>query len=219
MCTGFEIDLLNAVETFKTVAEMLFPNITEENDNGEWEHELEEFDDMISAGIAVIQNLSVSEASEQTKDLLLYAIARDNECNNIIEEILNHSKWFAELCKKVLDTNYVNAKWQFAELLGKCDSDNSINNLIFDFLSCGHEYTERMALKSLANIHPEKAEEYAILFWEREKYECNEYQKIMALYVLHKIKSPSLECYLRKSEALNSPLLTHEINRIKQEKN
>ena len=47
----------------------------------------------------------------------------------------------------------------------------------------------------------------------------NEYQKIMALYVLHKIKSPSLECYLRKSEALNSPLLTHEINRIKQEKN
>ena len=51
MCPGFEIDLLNAVETFKTVAEMLFPNITEENDNGEWEHELEEFDDMISAGI------------------------------------------------------------------------------------------------------------------------------------------------------------------------
>ena len=72
--------------------------------------------------------------------------------------------------------------------------------MIFDFLQVDDEYTQRMALKSLAYIHPDKAEEYAIEFWWRDKYKDDafghEYQKIMVLHVPHMIHSTKLEKYL-----------------------
>lgn len=62
------------------------------------------------------------------------------------------------------------------------------------------EYTERLALKSLAYIYPNKAEAYAIEFWWRDKYKSDEYgdeyQKTMVLNVLHIIHSTELEKYL-----------------------
>ncbi|MFR2168297.1 MAG: hypothetical protein ACLS5W_10975 [Coprococcus sp.] len=63
-----------------------------------------------------------------------------------------------------------------------------------------NEYTQRLALQSLAYIYPDKAEEYAIDFWWRDKYKddayASEYQKIVVLHVLHIIHSAELEKYL-----------------------
>ena len=60
-----------------------------------------------------------------------------------------------------------------------------------------------MALQTMADISPDKAEEYAVLFWNRGKYEEgsyeDEYQKIMVLHVLYRIKSKKLEEYLDKA--------------------
>ena len=47
---------------------------------------------------------------------------------------------------------------------------------------------------------PEQAERYAVDFWERKKYEYDEYQKIMALHVLFQIHSPKLPHYLALAE-------------------
>ena len=218
MNNTYEIDLWQSVENFKIVAKKLYPNVTEENDNGEWEDEIEEFYDMFSASINVIKNLSAYEVTEQTIDCLLYAIARDEECEDIIYEILEYNDWFSELCKRVLQTNYINAKTQFARQLKRFDGDNSTKELIFKFLSCDDEYIERMALESLAYIYPEKAEKYAIEFFERKKYESVVQQKMMAISVLHKINSPKLEYYLKKSEELNHIYLNDEVQRIRQER-
>ena len=217
MNNTYEIELWQAVENFKIVAKKLYPNVTEENDNGEWEYEIDEFYDMTSASIDVIKNLSVCDVNEQTIDCLLYAIARDEECEDLIYEILEYNEWFSELCKQSLQTNYLNAKLQFARQLKRYSGDHSTKELIFKFLSCDVEYIERTALESLANIYPEKAEEYAVNFWERKKYKSDEYQKMMAIYVLHKINSPKLEYYLRKSEELNYTYLNNEVKRIRQE--
>ena len=86
-------------------------------------------------------------------------------------------------------------------------NNDELKELIFDFLSTGDEYTERMALESLAFIEPEQAEKYAILFWDRENYAEgsyeDEYQKIMALHVLYKVNAACLDKYLRLAEESN----------------
>ncbi len=112
---------------------------------------------------------------------------------------MKYPEWYSLLCKKSLTINYINAKWQFAESLKDYNIQDGLHNLIFDFLNSGDEYTERLALKSLAYIYPDKAEKYAIEFWHRDKYKNDyeiEYQKIMALHVLHIINSRELEKYL-----------------------
>ena len=58
----------------------------------------------------------------------------------------------------------------------------------------------------MAEINPEKAEEYAIRFWNRGKYPEgsyeDEYQKIMALHVLYTIGSDKLNEYREKAFVL-----------------
>ena len=63
--------------------------------------------------------------------------------------------------------------------------DLPLNEIIYDFFKTDDEYTDRMALQALAEIYPEQAERYAVDFWERKKYEYDEYQKIMVLHVQH----------------------------------
>ena len=78
--------------------------------------------------------------------------------------------------------------------------DLPLNEIIYDFFKTDDEYTDRMALQALAEIYPEQAERYAVDFWERKKYEYDEYQKIMVLHVLFQIHSPKLPHYLALAE-------------------
>lgn len=56
-----------------------------------------------------------------------------------------------------------------------------------------------MALQSLCGHFPRQAEAYAVKFWNRKVYAEDEYQKIMALYALHRVKSPLLKEYIAKA--------------------
>ncbi|WP_028506352.1 hypothetical protein [Ruminococcus sp. FC2018] len=199
-------DLHKKVQLFKKWAKKTYPNITEDNDNGEWCF-CKEFDDMFSSAMELIQKASASSADDQMIDDLLYAIARDNECEILVQETGKLNDWFSLLCRKSLQSPYTNAKWQFAKELKNHRNNDELKELIFDFLSTGDEYTERMALESLAVIEPAQAEKYAVLFWNREKYAEgsyeDEYQKIMALHVLYRVKSACLDKYLRLAEGSN----------------
>ncbi len=197
--TDFENILHEKVNIFRTFAKENYPDKTEDNDNGEWGIGTE-FYDMFDSACDVIKNLDPHMTNIQTKDDLLYAIARDNEGEVLIEYLKDYPNWFKVLCRKVLCTNYTNAKWQFAKQLPKYQADDNLKDLIFDFLQVEDEYTQRMSLQALAEIYPDKAEEYAVYFWERDKFKdnayCEEYQKIMVLHVLKDINSSKLEHYL-----------------------
>lgn len=151
---------------------------------------------------------------------MLFGIARDNECSRIVEVLLKYPEWYACLCGKVLSTDYINAKWQFAESLKDYNGKDKIKDLIFDFLQVDDEYTQRMALKSLAYIYLDKAEEYAIEFWWRDKYKDDaygeEYQKIMVLHVLHIIHSTELEKYLDLADKSKYYYLKENANEIRK---
>ncbi|MDE5763919.1 MAG: hypothetical protein K2I00_03030 [Ruminococcus sp.] len=209
----FENKLHLKVNAFKIWAKTNYPEITEDNDNGEWCF-CDEFDEMYESALSIIQKSSASNATEQIINDLLYAIARDNECENIVEVLVDYDDWFALLCRYSLKSPYTNAKWQFAVKLKNYKCSNDLKDLIFEFLSTGDEYTERLALQSLAYIYPEQAEKYAVEFWNRNKYEYDEYQKIMVLHVLYQIHSPNLKLYLEMAENLNYKYLKENAQEI-----
>lgn len=199
MIAEYEKDLHTKVNRFKAWTKENFPAFSEENDNGEWCF-CDEFFNMHACSIAIIHNLAASEATEQMIDDLLFVAARDNEGENFVDELEEHSEWFALLCRRCLLTGYVNAKWQFAKRLPNYRGSDNLKDTIYDFLQVEDEYTERMSLRALGEIYPEQAEEYAVQFWERNKYEYDEYQKIMVLHVLYQIHSPKLPHYLALAE-------------------
>ena len=215
MLNEYENKLHIKVNAFKSWAKSYYPQITEENDNGEWCF-CYEFHDMISSALNVIEKCHAASATEQMIDDLLYVIARDNECETIIDELTDHNEWFALLCRRSLETYYTNAKWQFVKNLCNYDGNDNIHELVYDFLTVEDEYTERLALKALADIYPEKAEEYAIDFWNRKKYKNDEYQKIMVLHVLYQIRSHKLNYYLEIAEHSNYEYLKMNAQEIRE---
>lgn len=72
---------------------------------------------MVSYALSIIQKCPAASATEQMIDDLLYVIARDNECESIVKELVVHIDWFSLLCRHSLKTHYANAKWQFAKNL------------------------------------------------------------------------------------------------------
>lgn len=192
-------ELHTKVQMFKIWAETNYPEKTEDNDNGEWCF-CSEFDEMYSAAVDMIQKNPATVATDQIISDLLYAIARDNECESISQVLEHYNDWFSLLCQKCLQSPYTNAKWQLAIKLRNYSGNDDLKDLIFEFLSAGDEYTKRMALQSLAFIYPEQAEKYAIKFWNRNIYKYDEYQKIMVLHVLYQIKSSYLNDYLETAE-------------------
>lgn len=202
------------VQAFKKWAEINYPDITEDNDSGEWCFG-REFDEMHSAAVEMIRSCPVSAASEENISDLLYAVARDSESEIIADVLDDHDGWFALLCGKCLSYPYTNAKWQFAKRL-KDHSGGELKDLIYDFLSAGDEYTERMALDSLAYICPGQAERYALRFWDRNIYEHDEYQKITVLHVLYQTGSGHLEEYLTKAESSDSVYLKKNAEAIRE---
>ena len=109
-------ELHTKVRRFKKWAETNDPEKTEDNDNGEWCF-CSEFDEMYSAAVDIIQNNPASVATDQIISDLLYAIARDNECEILVQEMGKLNDWFSLLCRKSLQSPYTNAKWQFAKEL------------------------------------------------------------------------------------------------------
>ena len=158
---------------------------------------------MSEAAMTIISDMDSKDADEKLTDALLFAVARDNEAEILAEELIKHKEWFELLSVKSVGSKYINAQWQFAKRLSKCDS---CKNLIYEFIESDDEYTSRMALQTMAEIDPEKAEEYAIRFWNRGKYPVgsyeDEYQKIMVLHVLNAVDSDMLAEYLREARLM-----------------
>ncbi len=211
--------LHKSVCKFKRWAKRNYPTKTEDDDNGEWELGSYEFDKMYDNIIEIIKNTSCHSATEQMIDDILYGIARDNEASRIIEVLKDFPEWYSVLCRQCLKTNYTNAKWQFAESLSNYNGNDNLKEMIYRFLEVEDEYTERLALMSLAHIYPEEAEKYAIDFWNRNKFENDEYQKIMVLHVLYKINSPKLKYYLDLAEQSEYKYLKENAMEIREKLN
>lgn len=211
--------LYKEIHKFIRWADKNYPDWGEENDNGEWEFGYgSHFDEMYEAAMSIISDADSKDADEKLIDALLFVVARDNESENLADVLIEHKEWFDLLAVKSVGSKYINAQWQFAKRLGKCDS---CKNLIYEFIESDDEYTSRMALQTMAEIDPKKAEEYAVKFWNRGKYPDgsyeDEYQKIMVLHVLNAVGSDLLAEYLNKAKSMPYKWLRENAEEIMNE--
>ena len=172
---------------------------------GEWEMYYNNWDNIYTSFINVLKN---EEPTKKYVYDMIYIIARDNECEYIIEELTEYKYWFELLCKYSLKTNEYNAKWQFAHYLSEYVEKYNCNEFakesIIKFLEDKNEYVSRRALLVLHKILPEKIENYANIFWYSNiNNELKQYQIMAILEALYNIKSPIIFEYIEKAKKID----------------
>lgn len=94
MFDNYERKLHKCIAKFIKRANKDYPDWSESRDNGEWEIDLNEFDDMCDVIFDIIKTTSCDEASKQMLDDILFGIARDNECSRIVAMLLDYPEWY-----------------------------------------------------------------------------------------------------------------------------
>ena len=149
-------------------------------------------------------------------DEMVYLIARDNEAEGVIQETTSHPQWFECLCHRAAASNESEAKWQFAAYLPECPCSQEVKDMILDFAKDPNEYVSRRALLAMPALRPDCVEQFAPLFWERNRYslELQEYQRIAVLVSLDAIHSSLLPQYLEQAKQDGRRYLLEHAERI-----
>lgn len=204
------------VKIYKEWVYKYYSEMTEDTDNGEYLGP--SFYRMRETAISFVKNVEVKDITETDLESILYCIARDNECEYLADFISTYKELFKYLIGRCIDSIYTAAKWQLVKRLPVYKDDRSITDWVFKYIDIDDEYTQRMSLSALGEIDHKKAEQYAIEFWERDKYKgdtyAEEYQKIMVLSVLHKIKSDKLSEYIEAARQLDFVYLKKNADKI-----
>ncbi len=124
-------------------------------------------------------------------DDLVYALARDNECEHIRETLLSSPELIRTLAKRAVVSKDADAKWQITISVAEAQLPDAAD-LIRPFLTDPDEYVRRRSLMAFAPFSPKEAEELAIKNLD-DKFE---YTRIAALHVLHTVRSGYLEAGL-----------------------
>jgi HEAT repeat protein len=179
------LELQEQVEKFKHWA------VTVVRRSGEWECDYEHWQGLWSSALGAIALYADGEISNAAADDLLYALARDNECEHIRENLVATPKLVTALAKRAVASGDADAKWQIAISVAEAQLPNA-EELLRPFLTDDDEYVRRMSLLSIAPYVPREAEAIAI----NNLKDSYEYTRIAALHVLHATKSAHLDASL-----------------------
>lgn len=109
----------------------------------EWECDYPHWQDLYAA-----VGLTLDAAPELAEfDDLLFALARDNEDEVILDMIADHPEFALELAHRALGYQERDARWQMAEVLGRIPGEKS-EALLAKFLGDADEYVRRRAANS-----------------------------------------------------------------------
>jgi hypothetical protein len=175
---------------------------------GEWETDYEDCDDIYESVRAVLRT-PVEVWCDDTKQLLIYATARDNEVELISEELSDEQ--LLVLAAASINSDEDEAKWQFAEQLGRRPRADKAEKLLLAFALDPDEYVRRRALMALANSGSTHTERFAFTAWESGE----EYQRMVCLHALWAINSQMLTAYLQLADQDSRPHLSGLARRIR----
>ena len=184
-----ETPLTDEIARFKSWA------VDHEGSSGEWECDYEEWRALYAAVEATFAKFASEPPDDATKDLLLYAIARDNECGRLINTLVEYPGLLRSLARHATDYPDWNARWQIAVILSEAKLPES-PDLIRAFLTDEEEYVRRRSLMEFAKFCPDEAEALAISGMDEEF----EYTRIAALHVLFRVNSDRLSYFLERHE-------------------
>ncbi|WP_424769444.1 HEAT repeat domain-containing protein [Paenibacillus sp. sgz302251] len=139
------ICLKNEVDMFKKWAD------ESPGEHGEWETEYPHWDRLYSAVDQVLAHESIDEWNSDVFESILYTLARDNECENVLQSLIEHPNALIPLAYKAISWDDYEARWQVAFGLGEiANVDNDeVQALLERFLNDEHEYVRRRALFAL----------------------------------------------------------------------
>ncbi|MBD7944383.1 MULTISPECIES: hypothetical protein [Psychrobacillus] len=112
----------------------------------EWETEYPNWNWQYHDTGNLLKELSVERWNEELIEDFLYILARDNEVENIIENLIDIPNQLLSLTKYALIYSDADAKWQVAYGLGEIKGDNLLIRMyLSDFLNDEQEYVRRRA--------------------------------------------------------------------------
>ena len=200
MAKGIRERLLEQAIKFHQWQEATYPGKTSEELGGEWEVDYPYWNDTYSAFCHVLTQMDAETADSVLLDEMVYLIARDNEAEGFIQETTSHPQWFECLCRRAAE----------------CPCSQEVKDMILDFAKDPNEYVSRRALLAMPALRPDCVEQFAPLFWERNRYslELQEYQRIAVLVSLDAIHSSLLPQYLEQAKQDGRRYLLEHAERI-----
>lgn len=194
------------VARFKTWARDYGPN-----PSGEWECDYPDWTALYNSVSQFITASKVEDWDKSVVALLLYTIARDNECENLAEHLQADMDKLQVLAKAAVQSCERDAKWQLAEQLALCnDRLDAAESLLLDLQADDDEYVKLRALMALGKIKSSQVENLVGTAWETG----DEYQRMSVLHALWNVQSKQLSSYLDLAHADGRPYLTAFANRI-----
>jgi HEAT repeat protein len=181
------------VEKFKAWATTNYPG---EKRYGEWEDDYPAWDALYKATLEFLASSSQTEWDDMDVNDLLYVVARDNEPENLADEVAKEPDRLLRLAGLALTSPETDARWQLATRLGALsDRVQEAEALLLRFVDDKDEYVSRRALLALCDLKSPRAEALAERAWSTG----DEYQRLAALSVLEEISSDKLPLYIQRA--------------------
>ena len=184
-----------------------------EGSSGEWECDYPEWRALYKAAEAAYAAYASDPPDYATKDLLLYAIARDNECQRLSDALLQYPELLLNLARHAKEYPDWNARWQMPVILAEAGLPES-PDLIRSFIADDDEYVRRRSLMALAKYCPDEAEGIAIAGMD----EKHEYTRIAALHVLFDVGSDRLQYFLDRHETDPNEYVRQNVAELKSKR-
>lgn len=180
------MDIVRAAEAFSAWAQ------THPQDFGEWETDYLEWPEAYDCARALLDDRPFPEWNDAEKQSFLYLLARDNEVEDLADLLAEHPKTLVHVAEHVCATPSsaeAHARWQVAAYLPAIGTEAI--PLLLALVADEDEHVRRRALLSLGTLRAPAAERCAVTAWESGL----EYQRIVALHVLHEVGSPRFATY------------------------
>ena len=184
-------ELIHQVQRFKQWAS----KYSSSERYGEWECDYPDWIDLYRAVQEFLATYKlIGEWSLESLDLVLYALARDNECQHIANQLRDeYPDALIQLAKLSIKLGEPDAKWQLAKELGELPLNKAkTETILVELAHDSDEYVRRQSLMSLAKIKSEFTESLVLKSWY-QSHENQEWSRMAALWCLNKIDSPHFE--------------------------
>lgn len=160
---------------------------------GEWEFYYDQWPAIWATFKNFLQSSDSKDLDQHTRELVLYALARDNETETLKDALIDQVEHLLALARTGLHSAEQDARWQLADALGSVQApEDEIVSILEAYTADSDEYVSRRALLALGRRLSPVAEVLAQRAWNTG----HEYQRIAALHVLSALGSPLLPSYL-----------------------
>jgi HEAT repeats len=206
--------LISQVKCFEKWADDIY---LPEDRFGEWECDYPDWSSLYEAVLNFIGECLFSEWSTEQLQAVLYALARDNDCQYIVKKISQgHPETLIELATVSINLGEPNAKWQLAAELGNIQSyEKQAEEILLDLVRDTDEYVRRRALIALARIKSEFVEDLALEIWH-QSHESQEWARMAVLWSLYQVGSSALNPLLSEAELDSRPYLASYARKMRQ---